>query len=59
MLIWNRRDSTPLSFGTRGTADRGVESKNYQNEDKKSAINKKINSEITKPHLKMLPIKDN
>ena len=34
--------------------------KNYQDEDKKSAINKKkINSQIKKPHFKMLPIKDN
>ena len=30
--------------------------KNYQDEDKKSAINKKINSQIKKPHLKMIPI---
>ena len=78
MLTWNRRDSTPLSFGARGAADRGVKSlwlqdsaflsevavnhlkkargeiwpkrnerrnntkkKNFQDEDKKSAINKK------------------
>ena len=33
--------------------------KNYLDEDKKSAINKKINSQIKKPHLKMIPIKDN
>ena len=34
--------------------------KNYQDEDKKSAINqKKIDSQIKKPHLKMIPIKDN
>ena len=33
---------------------------NYQDEDKKSATNKKkINSQIKKPHLKMIPIKDN
>ena len=32
--------------------------KNYQDEDKKSAIKKK-NSQIKKPHLKMIPIKDN
>ena len=33
--------------------------KNYQDEDKKSARNeKKINSQIKKPHLKMIPIKD-
>ena len=32
--------------------------KNYQDEDKKSAMNKKINSQIKKPHLKMIPIKD-
>ena len=32
--------------------------KNYQDEDKKSAINKKINSQIKNPHLKMIPIKD-
>ena len=31
----------------------------YQDEDKKSAINKNINSQIKKPHLKMIPIKDN
>ena len=30
--------------------------KNYQDEDKKSAINKKINSTIKKPHLKIIPI---
>ena len=29
-----------------------------QDEDKKSAINKKNNSQIKKPHLKMIPIKD-
>ena len=28
-------------------------------EDKTSAINKKINSQIKKPHLKMIPFKDN
>ena len=33
--------------------------KNYQDVDKKSAINKKINSQIKKPHLKMITIKDN
>ena len=33
--------------------------KNYQDGNKKSAINKKINSQIKKPHLKMIPIKDN
>ena len=34
--------------------------KNYEDEDKKSAINKnKTNSQIKKPHLKMIPIKDN
>ena len=31
--------------------------KNYQDEVKKSAINKKINSQIKKPHLKIIPIK--
>ena len=31
---------------------------NYPDVDKKSAINKKINSQIKKPHLKMIPIKD-
>ena len=31
--------------------------KPYQDEDKKSAINKKNNSQIKKPHLKMIPIK--
>ena len=63
MLTWNRRDSTTPS-GARGAADGGVESlrkkkqhKNYQDEDKKSAINKKINSQIKKPHLKMILIK--
>ena len=37
------------------------EKKNYQDEDKKSAINKIkwINSQIKKSHLKMIPIKDN
>ena len=33
--------------------------KNYQDEDKKSTINKKINPQIKKPHLKMIPVKDN
>ena len=34
--------------------------KNYQDEDKKSVINlKNNNSQIKKPHLKMIPIKDN
>ena len=33
--------------------------KTYQDEDKKSAINKKKNSQIKKPHLKMIQIKDN
>ena len=32
--------------------------KTYQDEDKKSGIYKKINSQIKKPHLKMIPIKD-
>ena len=32
--------------------------KNNLDEDKKSAINKKNNSQIKKPHLKMIPIKD-
>ena len=38
---------------------RSEEKKTYQDEDKKSAINKKINSQIKKPHLKIIPIKDN
>ena len=29
-----------------------------QDEDKKSAINKKINSQMKKPHLKRIPNKD-
>ena len=33
--------------------------KNYQDEDKKSTINKKINPQIKKPHLKRIPNKDN
>ena len=33
---------------------------NYQDEDKKSVINKKYKKfQIKKPHLKMIPIKDN
>ena len=32
-----------------------IQHKNYQDEDKRSAINKKMNSLI---HLKMIPIKD-
>ena len=44
MLTWNHRDSTSLSAAPRA---------------RKSAINKKINSHIKKPHLKMIPIKDN
>ena len=51
MITWNRRDSTPLSAAPRAP-------KNYQDEDKKSAINlKKINSQIKKPHLKRIPNK--
>ena len=33
--------------------------KNYQDEDKKVRNKIKINSQIKKPHLKMIPIKDN
>ena len=39
-------------------SERRNNTKNYQDEDKKSAINKKIKSQIKKPHLKMIPIKD-
>ena len=50
MLTWNHRDSTPLSAAPRacGTVDRGwnivkkKQHKNYQDEDKKSTINKKL-----------------
>ena len=35
-----------------------TQKKTYQDEDQKSAINK-IHSQIKKPHLKMIPIKDN
>ena len=35
-----------------------TQKKTYQDEDKKSVINKKINFQIKKPHLKMIPIKD-
>ena len=31
----------------------------FQDGDKKSAINKKLILRIKKPHLKMIPIKDN
>ena len=49
-----------MADGTAHYAEKvGVTQKNYQDEDKKSAINKKINSQIKKPHLKMIPIKDN
>ena len=41
-------------------SERRNNTKNYEDEDKKSTINKKkINSQIKKPHLKMIPIKDN
>ena len=33
--------------------------KNYQDEEKKVRNKQKINSQIKKPHLKMIPIKDN
>ena len=66
MLTWNRRDSAPLSAALRAPKvkfGRNVVKKphkNYQDEGKKSAINKKkINPQIKKPHLKMTPIKDN
>ena len=48
MLTWNRRDSTPLSAAPRARGEiwtklceRRNNTKNYQDEDKKSAINKK------------------
>ena len=40
-------------------SERRNNTKNYPDEDKKFAINKKVNSQIKKPHLKMIPIKDN
>ena len=55
-LITGRRSE--VKFG-RNVVKKKNNTKNYQDEDKKSAINKKINSQIKKPHLKMIPIKDN
>ena len=53
-------------FGWNIVKEETTQKKYYQDEDKKSAINKfkkkfflKINSPIKKPHLKMIPIKDN
>ena len=48
-----------MKFGRKVVKEETTQKKNYQDEDKKSAINKKINSQIKKPHLKMIPIKDN
>ena len=45
----------PLRHGPR----RNNPPKKYQDEDKRTAINKKINSQIRKPHFKMIPIKNN
>ena len=53
-IPWRRPE---VKFGR--NALKKKQHKNYQDEDKKSAINKKINSLIKKPHLKMIPIKDN
>ena len=45
-----------MKFGRNGVKKK--QQKNYLDEDKKSAINKKINSQIKKPHLKRIPNKD-
>ena len=45
-----------VKFGRNVVKEETTQHKNYQNEDKKSAI-KKIDSQIKKPHLKMIPIK--
>ena len=60
MLTWSRRESTPLSAASRVPKWKKKPHQNYQDKDKKSAIDKKkINSQIKKPHLKMILIKDN
>ena len=54
LITWRRPE---VKFGW--NAVKKKQHKNYQDEEKKSAINKKINPQIKKPHLKMIPIKDN
>ena len=48
-----------MKFGRNVVTEEPTQKKTNQDENKKSAINKKINSQIKKPHLKMIPIKDN
>ena len=55
LITWRRSE---VKFGWNVVKKK--QHKNYLDEDKKSVINKeRINSQIKKPHLKMLPIKDN
>ena len=52
-ITWRRPE---VKFGWNVVKEETTQ-KNYQGEDKKSAINKKINSQIKKPHLKMIQLK--
>ena len=52
LITWRRPE---VKFGRNVVKKK--QHKNYQDEDKKSAINKKNNYQIKKPHLKMIPIK--
>ena len=54
LITWRRPE---VKFGWNVVKKKQHE--NYQDENKKSVINKKINSQIKKPHLKIIPIKDN
>ena len=53
LITWRRPEA---KFGRNVVKKK--QHKNYQDEDKKSAMNKKNNSQIKKPHLKMIPIKN-
>ncbi len=64
LSIPNRGGGKSPEKGQRGnlaeTEGKKKKKKKNQDEDKKSAINKtKINSQIKKPHLQMIPIDDN
>ena len=48
-----------MKFGRNVVKEETTQKKPYQDEDKKFRNKIKINSQIKKPHLKMIPIKDN
>ena len=54
LITWRRPE---VRFGRNVVKKKQL--KNYQDEDKKSAINKKISSQIKKPYLKTISIKAN